>query len=488
MIWQIVKKEFLLSLMTFKFAVGVIVCIVLTAVFVPILARDYEQRLRTYHENVARDEAELRKVKVYRNIRPTIFRAPAVLSVFSEGLDKRIDASATIALGQVPQMRGAAAQGNPYQSIFPVFDASLIFRIVISVLALLVAYDAVSGERERGTLKLTLSGHVRRSTVLLGKLLAGLMVLVVPVTAVFVIALVILLSFPLVELTGSDWGRIALMYAASLIFTATMYNLGLLFSCLARRSALSLVLGLFLWVLFVVVIPNGSVYLASQRRSVEPRKALDAQMAAWRKDCDRRARDSVRVENDDGSQSDAEDAFGSYYHRKLEGSAIKFYGAYYPIWHRLNIECADRCWEVERHYLAGLAAQKRVAADLSRISPICLYESAMSTLAGTDEGSWQAFVDAVGEQRKGLIDYVRVKTDNFTATTLFTPYTQEQMANLPREGQDPPLNLDDLPRFVYRPGAARDLRRAVPDLGLLAFTNLLLFALSFVAFLRYDVR
>jgi len=486
-IWQIVKKEFLLSLMTFKFAVGVIVCIVLTAVFVPILARDYEQRLRTYHENVARDEAELQKVKVYRNIRPTVFRAPAVLSVFSEGLDKRIDASATIALGQVPRMRGAAAQGNPYQSIFPVFDASLIFRIVISVLALLVAYDAVSGERERGTLKLALSGHVRRSTILLGKLLAGMMVLVVPVTVVFVIALVILLSFPLVDLTSSDWGRIALMYVASLIFTAAMYNLGLLFSCLTRRSATSLVLGLFLWVFFVVVVPNGSVYLASQRRSVESRKALDAQIATWRKGCDRRARDSVTMEGD-GSQSDAEDAFGSYYHRKLEGAAMKYYSAYYPIWHRLSIECADKCWEIERGYLAHLAAQKRVAADLSRISPICLYERAISTLAGTDEGSWQAFIDAVGEQRKGLIDYVRAKTDDFNATTLFTPYTQEQMAGLQREGQDPPLNLDDLPRFTYRSVAVRDIRRAIPDLGLLAFTNLLLFALSFVAFLRYDVR
>ena len=32
MIWKIAKKEFLLNLMTFKFAVGTIVCVVLTAV------------------------------------------------------------------------------------------------------------------------------------------------------------------------------------------------------------------------------------------------------------------------------------------------------------------------------------------------------------------------------------------------------------------------------------------------------------------------
>jgi ABC-type transport system involved in multi-copper enzyme maturation permease subunit len=487
MIWLIVKKEFLLSLMTFKFAVGIIVCVVLTAAFVPILAGDYEQRLRTCQENTARDKGELRQVKVYRNIRPTLFRPPCVLSVFSEGLEKRIDASATLELEEAPRLRGAGAQGNPYQSIFPVFDASLIFRIVISVLALLVAYDAISGERERDTLKLTLSSNVRRHEILLGKLLAGMTVLVVPVTAVFVIALAILLSFPLVELTGSDWGRIALMYLASLVFTAAMYNLGLLFSCLTRRSAVSLVLGLFVWVLFVIVVPNVSVYLASQMRAIEPRKGLDARIAALKKESERQIRENV-PNSEGGSQSDAGDAFGSYYHRRLDEGAMKSYSGYYPVRYRFNTEYAGKCWEIERQYLAALAAQKSLAGRLSRVSPVCLYENLMSKLAGTDEGSWQAFIGDVKKQRDGLIDYVRAKTNDFAATTLFTPYAFEQMQNLQRDGKDPPLALDDLPDFAYRAKAAEDLRRAVPDLGLLVFVNLLLFALSFVAFLWYDVR
>src|SRR5512136_982208 len=98
MIWKIARKEFLLSLMTFKFVIGAVVCIVLTGVFVPILARDYQQRLKTYHGNVAREESELRKVKVYRNIMPTGFRPPCLLSVFSEGLEKRVDDSAKVEL------------------------------------------------------------------------------------------------------------------------------------------------------------------------------------------------------------------------------------------------------------------------------------------------------------------------------------------------------------------------------------------------------
>ena len=96
MIWKIAKKEFLLNLMTFKFAVGTILSMVLMAVFVPILGKAYQERLKVYNENVTYNESELHKVTVYKNITPTIYRRPSVLAVFSEGLEKQLGNSATI--------------------------------------------------------------------------------------------------------------------------------------------------------------------------------------------------------------------------------------------------------------------------------------------------------------------------------------------------------------------------------------------------------
>jgi len=488
MIWKIAKKEFLLSLMTFKFVIGAVVCIVLTGVFVPILARDYQQRLKTYHGNVAREESELRKVKVYRNIMPTVFRPPCLLSAFSEGLEKRVDDSAKVELEKVPVMRAAAAQRNPYQSIFPIFDASLIFRIVISILALLVAYDAISGERERGTLKLTLSGMVRRHEILLGKLLAGAMVLVVPVTLVFVIASILLLSFPMVSLTGSDWVRIGLMYFVSLVFTAAMYNTGLMLSCLVGRSAISLVLGLFLWILFVVVAPNGSVCLATQMHPLRPQEEIDAQLKALRQDFERELRAARPGSTGDMVQSDAGDAFGRWYHRSLNKDAMDYYSQSYRAQASLGVKYADKSWELERAGIDDLAEQKRLAGILSRVSPVCLYDSAMSRLAGTDIGSLESFTAAVQEYRSRVVDYIRAKTSDFSATSLFTPYTFEQMQTLRDGAEDPPLNLADFPGFQYEANVLQSLRRAIPDLGLLIFANLLFFALSFLAFMKYDVR
>ena len=493
MIWKIAKKEFLLNLMTFKFATGTILCMVLMVVFVPILAKAYQERLKVYNENITYNEAELRKVVVYKNITPTIYRPPSVLAVFSEGLEKQLGNSATIEYDKVPEISGTAA--NHYLSIFSIFDASLIFKIVISVLALLVAYDAISGERERGTLRLTFSNTAARYQVLLGKLLAGLMVLVVPIIISFILGLVILLSFPMVNLTGSAWIRIGFMFLATLVFIATMYNLGLLFSCLARRSAISLVLGLFLWIIFVVVIPNGSVYLATQVVPVEPEDKINEQIALLRREAGReKNREKERSRNSYISgpevQSDAPGGgFGHGYHRSGSEAFIHNTQINYRIEVPIDIKYADKYADVEDSYLRGLFEQTRLANNISRASPISLYENVMSALAGTDMASVRQFMDAVKVHRKDTIEYMRSRTDNFTSLSFFTPYKEEEKGpDRPKTDNAPPLDLSDLPRFTYNADITASLRRVVPDLAFLIFGSVLFFALAFVAFLRYDVR
>jgi ABC-type transport system involved in multi-copper enzyme maturation permease subunit len=493
MIWRIAKNEFRLHLMTFKFAVGTVVCLILTAVFMPILVQDYQQRLHTYDENVSYNEAELHKVVVYKNITPTIYRRPSVLAAFSQGLEKQLGNSATISYDKVPEI--GAGSINHYMSIFSIFDASLVFKIVLSVLALLVAYDAVSGERERGTLRLLLSGSAARYQVLLGKLVAGLLVLVVPVMVAFTVGLVIALSFRMVSLTGADWVRVAVMFLASLVFVATIYNLGLLFSCLARRSAVSLVLGLFLWIVFVLVIPNGSVYLATQLRPVPPEDAVNERIALLRVEAQREFRKEFEASGrtipvGDASTSDAVSCggFGHGYIRScnevlMEQNLIR-YGIGVPI----DIKYAEKYAEVEYGHLRTLFEQRRLANNFARTSPMFLYESMMSALTGTDMAAFQHFIEGVRKYRSGLIEYMRARTDNFRAAIFFTPCTKEEMVTRPQGDDAPPLNLSDLPRFRYEGDLTGTLRRVVTDLGVLAVENLLFFGLAFAAFVRYDVR
>jgi len=513
MIWKIAKKEFLLNLMTFKFAVGTIVCVVLTVVFMPILAKDYQRRLEDYNKNVAANESELRKVKVYKNITPTVYRSPFILSVFCEGLEKQLGQSAKIELGGVSEIITASEAGNPFLSIFPTLDITLILKIVMSILALLVAYDTISGERERGTLRLVLANRTARHEVLLGKLLAGLITLIIPVTIAFIIGLLILQFSPMVSLTGGDWIRIGFIYLASLIFVSAMYNIGLLFSCLMSRSSISLVLGLFVWVVFVVVIPNGSVYLANYLRPTEAREKMDVQVKALMQERNNKIDDLIKTLRTGGSKAGAFGAFGNYFILMCEKPLMDDYQKRYTLSEPVRIKYADKIFEVQQQYLSGLTKQKYLASTIAQISPVTLYESLMSALTGTDLANLEHFRIRVKLHTDDVIEYIRSKTESFSSPAYFTPGKESDHLEMVKEmarvekthadnffkefkkwydkklEQTPSLSLQDLPQFICGPESlARTLSRSISHLMLLLFFNALFFTLSFVTFVKYDVR
>jgi len=519
MIFKIAKTELLLNIMTFKFAVGTIVCVVLMAVFMPVLVNDYQQRLNDYNRNVIANDAILRSVKVYKNITPTVYRRPSVLSVFSEGLEKRLGNSTKIEYESVPQINMAITADNPFLSIFPSLDVSLIFKIVLSLLVLLFAYDVISGEREQGTLKLIMSSSLPRYHFLLGKIIAGLITLALPVTIAFIIGLLILEFSPMVDLTGSDWARIGLIYIGSLVFISAMYNVGLLFSALAKESAVSLMLALLFWVVSVIVIPNASVRFAAHIRSLQSRVKIESEIESSIENLKEIEGPKVRqqiVGLTRGGASMGKGAFGRIYVGLIDRSEVEFRMKMYTLGDYFSIKCADKTWEIENGYLNDLLRQKELAENVSRISPISLYGNVMSAISGSDFAGFQSFIDGAKTYRNQVFEYIRTKTDNLTSPSYFTACTEEEMREYEERrnkvnnaldeaekkkaweafvkwvkdtiARQPALGLHDLPRFNYQSSVLSGLRRAALDLGLLMFINVLFLALSFIAFVRYDVR
>jgi ABC-type transport system involved in multi-copper enzyme maturation permease subunit len=510
MVWKIAAKEFLLNLMTFKFVVGTILCVVLVAIFVPVLAKDYRQRLQQYDQRVADNEAKLRQVKAYRVLTPTVYRRPQVLSVFSQGMEKRLADSAKIGFGtrpdfdKIPEINAGPTEVNPYLSIFPSFDFLLIFKIVMSALALLVAYDVVSREREQGTLSLTLSYRISRAQVLLGKLLAGLLTLAVPATIAFLVGLLLLLSSPVIALGGSDWARIGLMYLASLLFVLAVYNVGLLFSSLTGSSSLALILGLFFWVLSIIVIPDATVYVARRFLPVATVEAKDEQIAGIQKLFLHEWHQEQAKLPPGGAANATLGPFhggnGDWFILVCDPAEAKYWekGASFEV--SFNVKYARKFWEVEHDYVESLLRQTRLAKAIGRLSPACLYDNTMNALAGTDLTDYQSWTERVRTYREMVLTYIRNKTDDLRSPSYITQCTQAEQvawakgdkfaeeASKVADKHTVALNLEDLPRFTYGVGIAQGLQRAAADLIVLLLFNLLMFSLSFVAFLRYDVR
>jgi len=300
----------------------------------------------------------------------------------------------------------------------------------------------------------------------------------------------------MVSLAGADWTRIGLMYLVSLIFISAMYNIGLLFSCLMPRASISLVLGLFVWVVFAIVVPNGSVYLANYLRPTEAREKMDVEVKALMQERNNKINDLTKTLRTGGNQGMAMGAFRGIFIVYCEKALMDDYKKKYTLSEPVKIKYADRIFEVQQQYLGGLMKQKHLARTIAQISPITVYESLMSDLSGTDLASFEHFRNRVKLHTDEVIDYIRSKTDNFSLPSYFTQSKEEDSEGVKKWEdyhklleQTSPLNLQDLPRFSCGPERlTKALPRVIPHILLLVFINALFFTLSFVAFLKYDVR
>lgn len=122
---------------------------------------------------------------------------------------------------------------------------------LVPLLALLMSFDAISGEVERGTLPLLLTYPISRGEVLLGKLLAHLAILMLAVAVGYGLAgIVALINDP-----GAVAGLSALwrLTWTSVLLGATFLGAGYGLSALARRSSGAAGLAIGLWLGLVVL-------------------------------------------------------------------------------------------------------------------------------------------------------------------------------------------------------------------------------------------
>ena len=142
--------------------------------------------------------------------------------------------------------------------------------------------------------------------------------------------------------------------------------------------------------------------------------------------------------------------------------------------------------------------QSNLGKNISRLSPVCIFENITNTLANTDFESYRLYFEELGDYRNNVIDYIKNKTNDFHDIIYFTPgQTDQERAKYyaTMEGRKKhfekitPLVLDDFPRFVYQPRTIMEsIKIIIYDLTILLLVNILLFVVSYIVFLRCDVR
>ena len=502
MFWVLLKREILAHLITFLFAITVVVCLLLVATTMFIRIDDYEQRLASY--NTARDAnlEELLSTRTYSFLMPKVDRPPNPLSVFNAGMDNRLGNTLRIYYTHVPVLWDAQSHNtsNFFLDFFYRIDLVFIFQFVLSLLALLFAYDAIAGERETGTMRLTMSHPIRRGSILAAKYVGAMTCLILPLIISFIIALIWTVLTGSIVFSGDDFLRIVGILLTSTIYLSAIYLIGLFISACAYRTATALMLSLFVWVVLVLVYPSLSVSVVDQL--TKPQKSrINASYDAMRQirlavneaEMEYLKNDAVEGESEHFNLTGNREGlhvgisaknilmridFKAYdwqtirpESEKRVSHAIRYHQFLTP----LRIDAAAKMGLVRLPALEQIRFRRaRTARNLLRLSPAATYNLATQAWAGTDFYGVVDFFEAARQYRRTLVDYFFDK-DAFSSRQWFA-------------SDKGPINLDDLPRFVYqRANLWTNASRALSDLQLLLLINIVLFLATFAIFVRQEI-
>ena len=245
-----------------------VVTLLLVVANTVVLIADYERRLISYNTAVQQHREKVSKVKVYCELDGSLLvdRPPNPLSIFNAGLDRRLGNSITVRHTLVPTLWDTHSHSadNPFLNLFSSVDLVLIFQVILSLLALLFAHDAIAGEREAGTLRLAMTNPVSRPVILLAKYISAMVCLILPVIMSLLLALILFSSSGLISLNGDHWLRIGGISLTTIIYLSAFYLMGLLISVATRRTATAIMLSMVIWSSLVLIYPSLSVFTVNR--------------------------------------------------------------------------------------------------------------------------------------------------------------------------------------------------------------------------------
>jgi len=252
MLKSIIRKEILSNLLSYKFSIIIILSTILILVSIFVMYRDYCLALENY------------RVLQPKSNEAIAIIPPTPLSIFAKGLDENLCRSYEIGFGGQIKVGSKQESVNNLFRLFTTPDLLYVVKVILALCAMLFAFDVVSGEKEIGTLRQSLSNSVKRPILVIGKWIGGFISFIVPFFIAVLLSTILVTISPLVQMDGENWAKLGLFLLSSVLYLAVFFSLGLLISCLTHHSSSSLVISLFLWAMLVFFIPNLGNILARQ--------------------------------------------------------------------------------------------------------------------------------------------------------------------------------------------------------------------------------
>jgi len=475
MLSALIKKEIRANVFSFRFAAVAALVLIVVPVAVLVLANDAVRKVDEFSMRRSEIENYLKSYAHFNRLRNVV--QPAQPPLPSYALVRGISSDVNI----------EEFDDDPLPVMFPLIDLTFIVAILLSLAALVFSYDAVCGEKEDGTLKLMLSNGLPRAKILFGKVVGGTLTLLAPFLVALILGQIIILLTPRLAWSGADWAALGLLFVGAALYVSFFFVLGLFISALHHSSSASIMTSLCAWVVFVLVLPNLSPYLASLV-SPAPSRIKVGRETARLTDVDRdelgqklvkeRLREFYKkypalTKNSFGAEAKARAEKDPAFKEALEARTKEVQAA----WDEANRVQSAKANVLRDDLARKEEAQSKLAKTFSMASPAADFSYLAADLTSTGLRNRKHFAELARLWDRAYWDYVRAKTAALVKKDPLTDWWNS------------PVDVGDMPRFEYKEeSAGARIAGSLPGLGLLAGFGLLAFAAAFAAFVKYDVR
>lgn len=468
MIRHLILKELHDYLLSLRFQAGFALTFVLVSAAAFVLADVHDHDLAQFHQRRQQEDAFLGEYGHFN-------RLMAVIDV------SRQPSPAVLVRGLPQAGRAETLDGDPMAEFFPPMDLTAIAGVVLSLLAIVLGFDAVNGEKERGTLRLVLANRVRRADVLLAKWLSGMLLLTVLLASALLAAAAVVQLQADVQWRWSDAVAGAADTVIIMLYCGVFFALSLCLSTLTRASAVSALAALFAWVLFVLVIPNLAPYVAAGIARTPSVAAIERDVRFITSE----ERDQIGKAEERNLRaryptvqglSQQELARRVRSEPELAHQYEQFHEEWEGVWARVNAMQSEKADRLLENWRRAVDRQFHLSRTLSYVSPFPPMLYASMALADTGFESSHALERQAQAYRTGLREYAQ------------TRFAEARRAN-PTLGWNDFLDVSKRPRFTYAPVPLPErVETALAQAAWLLGWNALFFGLAVVGMLRFDVR
>ena len=467
--WHIAKRELSNNLNSLRFALALVLLLGLMLTNAVVHLREHPERVKRYRERVSKYQNRLAGhaanslYDLAQEGPGDLYKKPSDLRFCAEGgeafMSDQADAghnrwsSGTLKSFWVLTYPSATPNRDNVRPAVTRVDWGFIIGYVLSLVALLFTFDSISGEREHGTLRLTLANAIPRHTVLIGKFLGAFISVSIPFILATLVNLLVISTSPDVHLDTEAWGRLGIIFSVAVLYTCLFLALGMLVSARVQRSAVSLVLLLLIWVVLVVFMPSTLASIAGKSTSAGPTHDF------WER--------SSKLHDDlwDTHSDRYKESEGSTKRIVLDGALVT--------------EDAEGQEQLHKERLNQRLAEVHQARAITRISPVTIVQNLLESFAGTGFERHLQFLENVQTYVREFRTFI-VDTDQADPESLHIFGVRAGMS-------EKPVNPDAVPKFEDTLNLSKDFNTAAIELLLLTLFVLVLLSGAYLAFVRVEV-